>query len=682
MKNEILLTNNMISCDFFASEKDTLSDEQVATIIYNLAYYGFCPSLTLINKIKTLSVNDAVSFLEEKRKTLSVFFSSFVSAEHGMVYKNFPSEVLSKSEGEYFFNQFLIYMGVDRDFVVDEKIERESVKIDLSTLKILEIADENSLSKIYDSIVNKKVKMTPLEQSHIAFLTEYLNISKCNISEFPFKANGFFVAEKLMSLSKEITANNASDVIRFAKHLMSERKVEAGAFKFNRAERKVLLKMLCDLSDYKEDLAMRKGEFKRLMKALRPGDYSWAKKASTMYDLLYNDKVKSFNSQVEMSKDPIGMMASRPGVLLRNFHRFYKVNPAGVVSKMIEVLPYLTVGQLLKFKKYVSMINDVPVLIAKPSSSWNKAKLLDNKKVKISLTHIAELTTAINAALKEKLDIIFPDGVMKGEDLDKITLPSNDQEISIGRGTVIDIPENIKFLRTATFWRNENSYDTNSFFDNSFNMIAGDDSEIRDTSACWDTEQNGRYSVFSGDSVIYFNNNKMASQVFDINLDLLKKDGFKYLSWNVLSYSCIKFSDQYFLSASMQFIEDQNNGEVFEPSRAQLNIELKDSSMFKYIAYIDIQDRKLVLFDVSFSELEVSTASRNTARIKEITPALLDHLKMQPTVADLVENIKDGSVPFLYSDENQSIKEGKAFVFSRKNQDNEFDQIDVQSLLE
>lgn len=685
-KEQILLSKNFVIASAAYSPVGNYSDDfqvELGTVLSNLAWYGFVPSKELFTLISKYSSEELKSFWASTQETMIYFFKDVLEAKEGVVYKNFPEEVLQKSESEYWIAQILMYLGLPIDFFAEPEKEREAVSIDLSTLKVLKLADSDTLVNIFNSFKTKKVSLTPDEILMADCLVKELNITEIDISDFAFKMNGINIIGALET-SVKVIANNMTDILRYAVILSGKKEIDLGQriafFKFSRANRKLLLSMMCNITHYEDDIAARRETFKALFKALRPGDYKWAKSVSIMYDELYNGKLRSLNGKVDVNKGnevSFALLKSRPGVLVRRFHEMYTTNSEMAVASMKEVLKSLTVYQLLKFKKYVQNINDIKILMAKPNSSWDKAKMIENKKVVIQEKDINELELAIKDMLKIKLDEKLPEGIVYDEKLESVKLPSNDQELNIGRGTVIDIPENISFLRSATYWKTENSY--NMFYDNSWNLL--NENPTLDDSVCWNTSVITDVGVFSGDPVIQNNKNKVATQIIDINLNVAKEKGYVYALWNVLSFNNINFLKAEKAFGCLQLLEDcPQKGELFEPSKVDIQLDIKTNGLNKFFVLVDIQNRKLIYLDMPLPKMNTNSASNNRKALRELLPVILDQLKLIPSVKDLVECVSKGETPFLYTDAETPVK-GKAYVFKEKNQESEIDLIDLQNLL-
>lgn len=686
MKDIVLLANGFINVPSFKEAKEKASTESVGTVLSNFAFYGFVPSKMIIDTISSFSELQLAQFWAGTEKVLKAYFKEITAAKNGVVYKNFPEEVLSKTESEYWFSQILMYWGVPSEVFAEEEQVRPKSAPDLSKMKVLKAAKDDTLQNIFNTYVIKKVSLTPKEQEYVDIILESLDIKSFDISESSFKMNGVLIGKKVFERGGLVEVKNATDIIRFAASICDQDatlKERITFFKFSRAQRKLLLRMLCSVKHYEEDFAARPESFKALMKALRPGDYSWAKPVSEMYDALYNKHVHSFAAKVNRSQAPWELLKTRPGVFLRRFHEIYSKNADIAISNIKEVFDSLTVYQLLKFKKYVTHVNGNKFIIARAKSQWSKAKLIENKKQYISENHIIELISAIDAVLSVKLATLFPNGVMKGDMLNTITLPSNDQEVSIGRGTVYSLPENVNFIRTASFWENKvNNHTYNFWFDNGWNFIH--ENEKLDAVVCWNSpgyENGQQLAIFSGDPTIANSQSGEATQVIDINLEALDKAGYRYAVWNVLSYNNIIFNEAEKVFGCMQFLQDQTKGEIFEPSKVDIQFDLKGNTKNKMVVLLDVMERKIIYLDMAFPKISVQSALQNKKSIREFLPAVIEHLNSIPTVADLIENVKDGDMPFLYSDKDVAVS-GDAYVFKPENAENEFNQLDLQKLID
>ena len=85
--------------------------------------------------------------------------------------------------------------------------------------------------------------------------------------------------------------------------------------------------------------------------------------------------------------------------------------------------------------------------------------------------------------MKVRLETFYPEGFNLCGNMDKLKLQTNDQKLAnYGRGTVFDIPENIRFIRTSSYW----DINVGSFLDNTWNFF--DENWEGLGACCWDHE--------------------------------------------------------------------------------------------------------------------------------------------------------------------------------------------------
>lgn len=261
----------------------------------------------------------------------------------------------------------------------------------------------------------------------------------------------------------------------------------------------------------------------------------------------------------------------------------------------------------------------------------------------------------------------------------EVKLQTNDQKLAeYGRGTEFDIPKNMNFIRTASYWEHVSGYG-NSWFDNGWNFF--DDNWNAKGTICWNTTHGVDGAVFSGDPVNSQDLKGRACQMIDLDLDLLEKQGIRYAVWNILSYSRVKFSDAKEVLATLQWGEQAQEGGLYEPARAQMVFPITGDNLTKYVAYIDVKARKLVYIDANLYG-HVSSAASNVSVLSEMMPAFKEYLDSLPSIGDLVAHAKEGNTPVLFSDKEFEIEKNvKAFVFKPENPENSYEKIAVSDML-
>jgi hypothetical protein len=685
MKNQILISYNFLPVPTH-KDKSIATEPMVATVLSNLAYYGFIPSMDTFEALRGLSDKEIKDFW----KTIEPDFKEITGANRNMdnfvVYKNFPKEVLDMTSSRYWFNQIMMYWGAPNELFTEEVQPRESLK-EKTSLKVLSLSDNDTLSHIWQQIKQLPMRWNDNQTKHAQYLSQVLPSQTIMLDEFSFKENGINtivnVRKNNPHLSFEI--KDATDVLRLAAGL-SEGDValrENVKFKkFARPLRRQLLVMLENSNNLEEDLSSRQDTWKRLLANLHPGDYKLPR-VQQAYDSLYQNKLKSFSARVEnavVKKDEntLEMLKSRPGDFLRRLHKMYGTFGTKAVKAFVEVVPQLDTIQLLKLDNYLLTINDRKSLIYPPKGNWTKAQVAQNNKVAFTFEDKHLLREAIDGEIKSRLDREFPQGVNLDLNTDKIKLQTNDQKLaSYGRGTEFDIPEKMQFIRTASYW--ENKSHGNTWFDNGWNFF--DNSWNPMGTCCWNSHQFSDSAIFSGDPTNSKDLKGRACQMIDLYLDKLEQQGVTYAVWNILCYSHISFANAQEVLATLQWGEEAQKGNLYEPARAQMVFPVEGDNLTKYIAYIDIPNRKLVYMDANFYG-HVQSATENLGILSEKMPAYVEYLKSLPSVADLFSHATEGEMPVLYYDDKQAIAQGtQAYVFKPVNTSNDFEQVNLAKVL-
>lgn len=682
MRKEMLLSHNFIEIQKLNAEVP--ADKNIlTTVLCNFIYYGYVLSIEAMKVLETYSEKDLVSFWNNTKPALEKVTGASANMGDFVVYKNFPKEVLNKTESEYWTAQIFIYFGFHTDYFTEEVKERPSLK-DKKDLKVLALADENTETSILNSLITMKNRWNDNQELHANYLADGFNeTSVVKLSDFGFKENGISFINTVMNKGVAFEINDATDVLRLAAAMSDadvSLRIKPRFKKFNRSERKVLLSLLDKSKNLVADISLRKEVWKKLFIALRPGDYAF-ENVKAAYNSLYNNEVKSFNSSIEAKIKAADVsvlkdLSSRTGDFARRFHKLYSVFGNDAVNTMVSIAPEMDNIQLLKLQKYLSTINTRTKLIYPPKGHWNKAQLEDNNKVKIDDNHLNELNSSINKVLAERLNTSIPEGVMLCENTNKVKLQTNDQKLAdYGRGTVFDLPEDVNFIRSASFWAID---DRTTFFDNGWNFFNSEWKGL--SSCCWNSTHNTNGAAFSGDPINTQDLQGRACQMIDLYIDKLINSGVRYAVWNILSYHNLPFDDAKEVLATLQWGENAEEGKLYEPSRVQMSFPITGKNLTKYIAYVDLVERKLVYIDANLKG-STQSAANNIGNLEKAMPAFIEYMDSLPSIADLFANAKQGEMPVLYSDAEVDIKSEKAYVFRPRNADNSFERFDVNDIL-
>lgn len=683
MDQDLLIRNGFIEIGDTAVLETYEPSTEIATILSNLASYGYTLDRNALDALMANRIRDVKFDLGKWWKAVEKVLKSITGSDRNMgdhiVYKNFPKEALQMDQATQIFHQFLIYWGVPYDALREPEAPRPPLG-DVKKLKVLALADSRTSDKIYANLVAMRNRWTDNQAVWAAKLVG--NRNAIVMSEFGFKENGITLAAANFD-RMEFDASSGTDVLRLCSALSQgdislREKVKFRSFK--RSERRRLLTALDSQKNLAEDFASRPEQWKRLLERLRPGDYKFenVKKA---YDDLYNKRTKTFGAHIDPQKPTLAVLekaVQRPGEFLRAFHRFYKHFGKDAVSWFIPVMDRLTTQQLVSLRGYLRTINSRQTLMYPPKANWSRVKVFPNNKAKIAPEDRKVLEFRISQILKDRLATAFPEGVALDMRVDQVKLQTNDQKLAeYGRGTEFDIPQNIKFIRSASYWERKGSYTT--WYDNGWNFFG---ENWHPMGACAWNAQNFKQgaAIFSGDPVNTGDLRGRACQMADLYLDRLESHGVRYAVWNILCYSRVKFSEAAEVLATLQMGENAETGRTYEPSRAQMVFPLKSEAYTSYVAYIDVKRRKVVYMDAPLPA-DTTSATYNGGWLQALMPAYVEYLSSLPTVLEVLQDAPQGTMPVVYDDEHMVITEGRAFVFRPLKAENKFERVSVTDLV-
>jgi hypothetical protein len=687
--DNILLRHNYISMP--ATGTEAVSGEVVATLLMNLAYYGRALDVEGYRKLTKASKGELVDWWMVVEKELREITGASRKIGDFVVYKNFPAETLSKTDADYWIPQILMYWGFPNEHFTEEVKARPKMK-EKTTPVVLKVAKQDTLKDILTSYLKAPARWKREELAYVLFLSETLPV---NLAKLAFKENLVSLATYLMESDRKVNLATATDVLRLMAGL-SDGDVSLRTptkFKsFKKPMRRLLLSTLEKCSNLKEDVARRPEMFKRVLHTLHPGDYKRAyPNVWKVNHALYMGQLETFNSRVETllkEKDAqvLEVLAGRPGDfrrrLLHTVELFGNKAVKGFANE--EVLGKLTTYQVVALRTYLETLNDRSHRVFPPKGNWSKVQIKEGRLVEEK--HIAALSKALGKNLAKRLPKV---GVLD-EATGMVKLPNSGETGPYARGTEFPMPDNVDFIRSASYWEIKTGF--NTWFDNGWNFF---DANWTDKgSVCWDKpyfphkgyfieKNNGRAAAtFSGDPTNTKDAQGRAAQLIDLYPERLLNHGIRYAVWNILCFSNIPFSEAGDVFAALQWGKDATSGKLFEPSRAQLTFPLTGEQHTKYVCVIDLVERKMIYVDANL-KANVSSASHNGKTLSQVMPAFMEYIKSLPSVHDLFrESVSERSdIKVLYSDKNVTLDGESAYVFRPENQSNKYKPVDINNLL-
>ena len=675
---KILLRHGYVSIP--DAEGTSASMQSIATILMNLQYYGYGLSPDTYKSLCAISEEQLKVWWPEVDKNLSSLTGDDRKMDDFVVYKNFPGEVLSKSEFEYWLPQILMYWGFPNEYFTEPVKARPNLNPNECKTKKLLLSNDRTIIQLLNSQLLAKNAWKPEDLEEVLYLSKDCYIDFSTIS---FKTNMVLLAKNFVERGVLVKVKNATDVLRLGAGLSDgdvSLRTNTDFISFSKKTRRYLIDLLEGCSNLSEDISRRKGKWKKFLHNLHPNDYKKScPKLSKVLDELYNDKLeKTFQANLESyfkTKDSkaLDLLVSRPGEFLRRIVHVVELYGQDAVDSFISIIPKLNLRQIVGLKRFLEHGYFRKNRVFPPKGSYTFMKIGDPRPMDIE--HVATISIVCNMELSSrvpKVSILDPKTVA-------IKLPNGD-EGSYSRGTKLFIPDDVNFIRTASYW--ENKTIGNNWFDNTWNFFDENWEPVDYCSWINTVSFQNKAAVFSGDPTNSKTSDGKACQLIDIYIDKLVNNGVRYAVWSILCYSHIKFSEAKEAFAALQWGTDPNSGKLFEPSRAQIAFPLKGDCYSKYIACIDLVKREVIYLDFNLSA-NLSLAGVNGPKLSKNLPAYLEHIDSIPSVYDLfsesIDSAADGAI--VYSSKETSILQNtKAYVFVNDGE-TDFNPIDINNVL-
>jgi hypothetical protein len=660
----------------------------LVTVAANIAHYGYGLAADAYAALARLGQAELVAWWRQIEPVLAALTGADRKMASFVVYRNFPTEVLAMDRVEYWTRQLLMYWGVPNELVTQPEQPRPPLA-DAPAFRMLQLAGADALPRAMQALFALPARWIEAQWDDVRFLVRTLD-RQVDLAALPFVENRIQLAAHLLERGAAVTVASATDVLRLAAALSGgdvSLRAPCKLRPFKRRERRYLLAMLEGAAHLDEDLARRRETWKRLLHLLHPGDYrDRFPRVVAAYDRLYNGAaLPTFNAELERrlaarDRGALALLQARPGEYMRRLHATLLAFGPDAVRAFAEVAGKLTTIQLLKLQRYLETVGERAWRMFPPRGNWSKVRIAPaapHRRLPDAVR--GDLLGLIGPELARRLAPVGP--VALAPEAGRVKLQTSDGELSpFGRGTVFPIPERIRFVRTASYWKTGPT-GWNAWFDNGWNFCTEDWTPVG--SCAWNAEAFGDAAVFSGDPTNSKDLEGRACQMIDLYLDELRQLGIHYAVWSVLCFSRITFAQAIDVHAALQWGEDALAGNLFEPSRCQLSFPLRGDSLTKYVAYLDLPRRELVYLDANLPA-RVSSAGDNGEQLARTMPAFVEYLASLPSVHDLFAHARQdpAGMPVLYDDAARPVTGGRpAYVFRPANEASSFTPFDISALL-
>jgi hypothetical protein len=561
----------------------------VATVQANLMGYAY-----MLSQDAFLALAKAdMSFIEQWHNEAITYLKKMTGeGNYRAFHKNFPQDVLSKSNSELLWEMCLNYWTYNRWEPAPPALARE-VSFENVTYNMLEAATEERFQKIFTDLVSINTSLTGADMEVIEWFVKSGQPLAMPAS-IPFKENLCTLA----AMGLAVPVKTPTDVLRIAVHMSGgditlpkvprakvntkvgtgyrfkiEKvdNVERKKFrfkKFTRKERKILLALLEQTHCRTDEMVLKANRWVRLGEILHPGEYknqypkayeairairggekgkktkkptSWYGRVDAAFKTSFItgiNKLKERPGEFMRKLDLLVRQASQPVAKRRNAGGQPPIESAE--EKMLAVFGALSeVGKgssnkvlfetYQHFQKRLSPTSGRSIFI---KGAKKRTPLPDLPALPAAT--VEEISQVIFATLREKFKELPPLGnCWIDEKLKDIPLPANMRSTSLSLKPTMrgqHIPFNDQTTKTIRPFLHFKKPDTHGTIDLSVVLIG----DRKNAIVAWNHQREGDICVHSGDSM---GRTGACAEYVDINIELALKAGYKYAlvqmhNWN------------------------------------------------------------------------------------------------------------------------------------------------------
>jgi hypothetical protein len=682
MKNSIFLRRKMKLIVEVGEHQ--LPDTYLATALKNLEGLGYTFSESLMDRVRTLSVEMFSELYTQLVQDLKRQVGANV--HYKPMYPNFPDQVMNADDCMLYINAILHYLS----FQLPDFEEKKRIPLlDNVNLNVIDLGDQNEFDQMICNLLKSKTSLSQTDKEDIEWvIANYDNLEPIIPSEIPLKENLAFLAATLLKHRKtqikylSSLFKTATDVLRLATALSGgdiSLATNTKFRKFSRPERRFLLSILENCSNITEDMARYKNQWLRLGEILHPGEernkFQNCKKA---FKILRNTKkIQTFNSKIEMMLEnddiqgAIHLLMDRPGMFARKLD--YLLRKAEdcqtVINKFAEVADKVSTPVLLQVMTHFAHRNHIGnVRTIFPKGNIAKAVVIENQLPYIEKDVCENIVNVCKNAMVQRFSQMPSLGkVYLDERLQQYVVPFSQRSASkalrtIARGSKLTIPvgDTIRFF---VWWKEGvvNNVPTGRvdldlsavFYDKHWNYVQ----HISYTNL-----KTG-YAFHSGDVVSAPNG---ACEFIDLDIPSLLYNGCRYVMMSVHSFSDQPFCNLPECYAGWMVRQYPQSGEIFEPATVQNKIDITANTQVCIPVIMDLEERKAIWADVAlkkniyrYNNIEGNQKgliSMGKAFTNLVKPNLYDlftlHVAARGTLTDNIEtadnvfSVEKGITPF------------------------------------
>lgn len=544
------------------------------------------------------------------------------------IYKNFPQEVMNKTDIELFAGAVVHYMSkgtwVPPTVPYEKEMKFEDVKFN-----VLKHATEDRFNRIFTDLVSINTSLMPQDMAIIRWFVE-TNQMLFFPDVIPFKENLCTLA----AMGIDVPIKTTTDVLRIATHMSGgdislpkvpsktvKRMVRYGyssvtdtidnpareSFKFRkfkRAERRKLLSMLeqtnCDASE----MILKSERWVRLGEILHPGEYkNKYPRAYEAFQKVREKKVRSWYSRLDAGfkvslSNGLLVLQERPGEFVRRIDWLVRTYPDNIDT----IMTSLSVAAEKASNKVLFEVYEH--FEKRKDSSTKRTIMVKGSRRPVELPELPEIPartinniqTQVNNILCSKFAKMDSLGVCYvDENLKRIPLPTNMRSLELtnkpvirGQRTPIEM-DNPKVIRAYVHWHDANG------------------SEDLDLSATFVKSENDRPDVCSfsnpriGDGILHSGDVRYrqgdCAEYIDVDIQYAIEQGYRYVVFDVRDFEerGLKYTKAKFGMMEREYPEAN---EIWLPDTVTRAQSLTSEAEGTLVGIVDLQTMEYIHLDV------------------------------------------------------------------------------------
>ncbi|NEN84068.1 TerD family protein [Paenibacillus elgii] len=602
--------------------RHVLPDKYMATALKNIEYLGFTFSKSLMEVLRTLSVEEFTAFYHQLVADLKSLLGANVNFKP--MYPNFPEQVMLLSQAELYLHAIYHYLTLD--LPEHEALERIPL-LDQVDLKIIDLGSPEQFDQTIRNLIAANGSISEQDKEDIEWvIAANDDLGAVLPNEIPLKENVGFVVGVLLKYNKASLdlvgkyVKTATDVLRLAVAL-SDGDVSLAANtkfrKFKRAERRLLLGLLDRCGNIVEDMLRYKHRWIRLGEILHPTEYqNRYARCQEAFDILRNDKpYETFGGKVELAlrrKDTLlaaALLKTRAGEFARRLDHLLRLSEdsAQVIDQFAEVADQASTPVLLQVMAHFSHRQEMRELRTFfPKGNVAKAMAIPNTLPGIDPDTCEAVVDTCRRTLIRRFSELPPLGdVYIDESLKQYLMPFSQRSASkalrtIVRGSRVKMTEG-DTIRFFLWWKEGmvNGKHTGRV-DIDLSAVMYDKNWQYVEHISYTNLRSDKYkAAHSGDIT---SAPQGACEFIDLHIPSIVRYGGRFIVASLNSFTEQPYCNLPECYAGWMMRQSPKTGEVFEPSTVADKIDLTADTQIAIPVILDLVERTVIWTDLALKK--------------------------------------------------------------------------------